>query len=129
MAPAAHKEACSGGTASFAHRVHCAPHDNRSEPLLSVYECGGQLTALPCCTCSSHLDVSESDPSIGEKFSVESLRQSGRRLESVPSMLHGAPETAEVSDTTRSWLTAQDYRAWMPEKVTVHPLEPRGLTL
>lgn len=49
--------------------------------------------------CSSHLQVSLSDPSIGDKFSVEKLGSSGRRLVSVPSAVHGAPETAEVSDT------------------------------
>ena len=47
--------------------------------------------------CSSHLQVSLSDPSIGDKFSVEKLNASGRRLVSVPSIVHGAPETAEVS--------------------------------
>lgn len=48
-------------------------------------------------SCSSHLQVSLSDPSIGDKFSVEKLGASGRRLVSVPSVVHGAPETAEVS--------------------------------
>lgn len=49
-----------------------------------------------CAECSSHLQVSLSDPSIGDKFSVERLGTSGRGLVSVPSIVHGAPETAEV---------------------------------
>lgn len=40
--------------------------------------------------------MSLSDPSIGDKFSVERLGTSGRGLVSVPSIVHGAPETAEV---------------------------------
>ena len=46
--------------------------------------------------CSSHLQENLSDPSIGDKFSVEKLGSAGRGLVSVPSIVHGAPETAEV---------------------------------
>ncbi|DBA81171.1 TPA: hypothetical protein ACH3X2_006989 [Trebouxia sp. C0005] len=55
---------------------------------------------LPRGALSSHLQVSLSDPSIGDKFSVERLGTSGRGLVSVPSIVHGAPETAEESRET-----------------------------
>ncbi|KAK9816592.1 hypothetical protein WJX72_002361 [[Myrmecia] bisecta] len=49
----------------------------------------------------SHLDVSDEDPAIGEKFSIEQLRHGDRNgrngLDEVPSTVHGAPETAEES--------------------------------
>lgn len=53
-----------------------------------------------CFLRSSHLQVSPSDPSIGDKFSVQSLRSGARGLVSVPSIVHGAPETTEESIET-----------------------------
>ena len=46
--------------------------------------------------CSSHLEVEDDDPSVGEKFSVETLRQGDEGLRSIPSTVHGAPVSAEV---------------------------------
>ena len=51
-------------------------------------------------TCSvrrSHLDVDDDDPTVGQKFSTETLRRGDAGRGPIPSSLHGAPETAEES--------------------------------
>ena len=45
----------------------------------------------------SHLEVSDDDPSVGQKFSTETLRKGTNGLRGIPSTVHGAPETAEES--------------------------------
>ena len=47
--------------------------------------------------CSSHMDVSDDDPNVGAKFSVETLRHGHEGLDSIPSTVHGAPVSAQVS--------------------------------
>jgi len=44
----------------------------------------------------SHLALDEADPDFGEQYSVEKLRHGERGSATIPSALHGAPETAEV---------------------------------
>ena len=48
--------------------------------------------------CRSHLALETDDPALGKTFSVETLRngEHKRGMGNIPSMLHGAPETAEV---------------------------------
>lgn len=45
----------------------------------------------------SHLDVDDDDPTVGQKFSTETLRRGDAGKGSLPSTVHGAPETAEES--------------------------------
>ena len=45
----------------------------------------------------SHLDVDDNDPTVGQKFSTETLRRGDAGRGPIPSSLHGAPETAEES--------------------------------
>ena len=45
----------------------------------------------------SHLDVDDDDPTVGQKFSTETLRRGDAGRGPIPSSLHGAPETAEES--------------------------------
>lgn len=45
----------------------------------------------------SHLDVDDDDPTVGQKFSTETLRRGDAGRGSLPSTVHGAPETAEES--------------------------------
>ncbi len=47
--------------------------------------------------CRSHLDVDDNDPTVGQKFSTETLRRGDAGRGPIPSSLHGAPETAEES--------------------------------
>ena len=55
--------------------------------------------------CRSHLALETDDPALGKTFSVETLRNGEqKRGMGVPSMLHGAPETAEVQVCARDLL-------------------------
>lgn len=47
--------------------------------------------------CSSHLDVEDDDPNVGANFSIEKLRESQEGLHTIPSTVHGAPVSAQVS--------------------------------
>ena len=82
-----------------ARSVHIICFERRSDLALAVSHIDLLRQDDIAClhlACSSHLQVSLSDPSIGDKFSVEKLGTTGRGLVSVPSIVHGAPETAEV---------------------------------
>ena len=47
----------------------------------------------------SHLDIAVDDPAVGAQFSVETLRKGDAgKLRDIPSMVHGAPTTAAVSE-------------------------------
>jgi len=64
-----------------------------SEPCTSR----GYILTGSASACSTHLDEKDDDPSVGARFSVETLWNGQEKgLHSIPSNVHGAPITAEV---------------------------------
>ena len=78
---------------SFPMRLRCCKRQRSGAATV----CTSRPEESACSARRSHLDVDDDDPTVGQKFSTETLRRGDAGRGPIPSSLHGAPETAEES--------------------------------